>query len=212
MLWRYHDPNHPGYIDDAVLRTGLQRLYQGVDEALGQVMRAIDDRTTLIVMSDHGFAPFYWGVNLNSWLVEKGYVKLHDPTTQGQHILYQNVDWERTTAYALGLNGLYINLLGREKHGIVYPGVEYGTLLDQLEADLLAMRDPRNGRQVVTFVARTRRAGPANSAESGPDLIVGHNWGYRSSWQNPLGEFPKAVVVDNHDPWSGDHSIRVVPQ
>jgi hypothetical protein len=42
---------------------------------------------------------------------------------------------------------------------------------------------------------------------------VGYNWGYRSSWQSPLGEFPKAIFVDNHDPWSGDHSIdyRLVP-
>ena len=35
--------------------------------------------------------------------------------------LYLNVDWSRTRAYGLGLNGLYINLAGREERGIVSP-------------------------------------------------------------------------------------------
>jgi predicted AlkP superfamily phosphohydrolase/phosphomutase len=193
MLWRYHDPKHPGSIDDAELRNGLRRLYQGIDDGLGQVMRAVDDQTTVIVMSDHGFAPFYWGVNVNSWLVENGYVKLKDPKSQDKHRLYQNVDWSNTTAYALGLNGIYVNLLGREKYGIVYPGNEHEALLDRLEADLLAMRDPHHDRR--------------------PDLIVGYNWGYRSSWESPLGEFPEDIFVENHEAWSGDHSIdyRLVP-
>ena len=47
----------------------------------------------------------------------------------------------------------------------------------------------------------------------GPDIIVGYNWGYRSSWDSPLGKFPKEIFIDNQDPWSGDHSIdyRLVP-
>ena len=213
MLWRYRDPGHPGHIDDVELQNGIRRLYQGIDDALGQVMRTVDDQTTVVIMSDHGFAPFYWGVNLNSWLVEKGYVTLQDPTTQGQHPLYQNVDWSQTTAYALGLNGIYVNLLGREKRGIVYPGTEYEALLDKLEADLLAMHDPQRNRRAVTFVARPQRDFRGPYRNRGPDLIVGYNRGYRSSWQSPLGEFPKTIFADNHDAWSGDHSIdyRLVP-
>ena len=53
MLWRYHDPEHPGSVDDAKLRDKMMRLYQGIDEALGHVMRSVDDKTTVIVMSDH---------------------------------------------------------------------------------------------------------------------------------------------------------------
>ena len=213
MLWRYHDPEHPGSVDDAELRDKMMRLYQGIDDALGHVMRSVDDKTTIIVMSDHGFAPFYWGVNLNSWLVEKGYVKLKDPKSKEKHRLYQNVDWSNTTAYALGLNGIYANLLGREKYGIVYPGKEHEALLDRLEADLLVMRDPHRDRQPVTLVARPRRDFQGPYRASGADLIVGYNWGYRSSWESPLGEFPENIIVENHNAWSGDHSIdhRLVP-
>jgi len=213
MLWRYADPQHPGYVEDDQLLSGIRTLYREMDEALGRVMRSIDDDTTLIVMSDHGFCPFYRGVNLNTWLLEKGYVTLRDPSIQGRYPAFGNVDWSKTKAYALGLNGLYINLEGREERGIVKPGKEYEDLLDQLERDLLEMRDPQDDQQVVTLVVRTGRDFHGPEIEVGPDVIVGYNWGYRSSWKSPLGEFPRGVYVDNDDAWSGDHSVdyRHVP-
>ncbi len=213
MLFRYRDEQHPAYVPDDQLRAGLATLYEEMDDALGRVLEAVDDRTTVIVMSDHGFAPFYWGVNLNSWLVEKGYVALKDPTRRDGVTLFANVDWSNTTAYAVGLNGLYVNLKGREQHGIVEPGAPYDALLDRLERDLLATRDPRNDRQPVTLVYRTRQQLHGPYIDRAPDIVVGYGWGYRSSWQNPLGEFPRQVFVDNIDPWSGDHSMdyRLVP-
>jgi len=213
MLWRYMDPDHPDYQNDEMLVDGIRKVYTELDEALGRTMQAIDDDTTLIVMSDHGFCPFYWGVNLNSWLVEKGYVTLKDPSKQGRFKFFGNVDWSRTKAYALGLNGLYVNLRGRESTGIVNPGREHQQLLDQLEKDLLEMVDPRNGRNAVTLVVQTKRDFHGPYIDIGPDIIVGYNWGYRSSWESPLGEFPKEVFVDNDNPWSGDHSVdyRHVP-
>jgi len=213
MLWRYTDPNHPGYDPTEHLEDGILDVYQEIDEALGRAFQAVDDDTTLVVMSDHGFCPFYWGVNLNSWLVEKGYVKLRKPEEQGKHKFFLNVDWSRTTAYALGLNGLYVNLKGREKAGIVNPGREYEDLLDRLETDLLAMRDPKNGRQVVTLVTRPGRDFHGPYKNSGPDILVGYARDYRSSWESPLDEFPKDVIVVNDKAWSADHCIdyRVVP-
>lgn len=213
MMWRYVDEEHPGYSPEERLHNSIGIVYQKLDEALGEVRSRIDDDTVLIIMSDHGFAPYYWGVNLNSWLVEKGYVKLRDPARQEQYKYFMNVDWRRTKAYALGLNGLYINLKGREPNGIVEPGEEYEALLDQLEADLLAMRDPRNGRQAVTLVTRTHRDFNGPYIDIGPDIIVGYNWGYRSSWESPLGEFPRELFVDNKEAWSGDHCVdyRITP-
>ncbi len=213
MLWSYSDEKHPGFRRDSKLSGAIRILYQEMDEALGKVMRSIDDQTTLIVMSDHGFNPFYWEVNLNSWLVDKGYVQLKDLTQRDGVTLYQNVDWSRTQAYALGLNGIYVNLRGREGNGVVSRGAEYDRLLDRLEADLLSMEDPRNGNHPVTLVTRTRRDLKGTHLDSAPDLIVGYNRGYRSSWKSPLGEFPREIFIDNRDPWSGDHSVdyRLVP-
>lgn len=212
MLWRYFDSKHPGYQDDAQLKTGIRQLYINLDEAVGAAVEACDENTTLIVMSDHGFCPFYWGVNLNTWLLQNGYVTLKNPARQGRLPYFSNVNWSKTTAYALGLNGLYVNLKGREKNGVVTQANRQ-QLLDKLEADLLAMRDPRTDQNVVTLVLQTQRDFQGPHVAIGPDIIVGYNWGYRTSWKSPLGEFPKKIFEDNMDPWSGDHSVdyRHVP-
>ena len=212
MLWRYMDEQHPNFSHDEKLALGIQTLYQQIDEALGQVLLAVDESTTVIVMSDHGFAPFNRGVNLNSWLLEKGYVKLKDPTKRGDP-LFLNVDWSGTRAYAFGLNGLYVNLRGRERNGIVAPGTEYQQLLDELEADLLAMSDPESDENPVTLVVQTQRDFQGRNLDRAPDIVVGYNWGYRSSWESPLGEFTWEIFADNDRPWSGDHGMdyRLVP-
>ncbi len=213
MLYRYADPAHPFHEPDALLGDGIRALYEQMDEALGRVRRAVGDETTLIVMSDHGFAPFHTGVNLNTWLAERGYVTLRDPAERSGAPLFADVDWNRTRAYAFGLAGIYVNLRGREREGVVEPGADYERLLDELERDLLAMVDPRSGGHPVSLVHRTRERYAGPHVELGPDLIVGHARGYRSSWESPLGEFTADVFVDNEDPWSGDHQndYRLVP-
>ena len=59
MLHHFADPEHPAFVEDDLLAAGLATLYEEMDEALGRVMEWIgdDERTTLIVMSDHGFTP-----------------------------------------------------------------------------------------------------------------------------------------------------------
>lgn len=212
MLWNYMDPEHPGHIDDEKLLHGIRDVYREIDDALGRVLDAIDRDTTLVVMSDHGFCPFYWQVNLNTWLLEKGYIALRNPEMRSSRPWFADVDWSRTKAYAAGLNGLYVNLRGREKQGIVDPA-DYDALLDRLEHDLLELRDPRNGRQAVTLALRPRRDFHGPYAAEGPDIIVGYNRGYRTSWKSPLGEMTPEVFQDNDDPWSGDHLVdyRLVP-
>ena len=157
MLYNYADTEHPLHEPDELLGNGIRTLYEEMDEALGRVLEVVneDDNTTLIVMSDHGFSPFYWGVNLNTWLLEQGYVTLKDPSQQGRFPMFVNVDWSRTRAYAFGMGGVYVNLRGRERDGIVEPGAEYERLLDDLERDLLAMVDEGTGANPISLVYQT---------------------------------------------------------
>ena len=213
MLYRYADRDHPFHEPDELLGVGIRTLYEQMDEALGRVREAVDDETTLIVMSDHGFASFHTGVNLNTWLAERGYVTLPDPVERSGAPLFSDVDWSGTRAYAFGLAGIYVNLRGRERDGVVEAGADYDLLLDELERDLLAMVDPRTGQRPVSLVHRPRERYDGPHLDLGPDLSVGFARGYRSSWESPLGEFTDDVFVDNDDPWSGDHQndYRLVP-
>jgi len=58
-------------------RNLLLNFYKRVDAELGSLLSAIDDRTTLIVMSDHGMGPRSKVVSMNSWLVQRGYMQLN---------------------------------------------------------------------------------------------------------------------------------------
>ena len=213
MLWHFMDREHPGYVHDEVLKDGIPRLYEMLDGRLGRLREVLGKDTVLMVMSDHGFAPFYWEVNLNTWLLEQGYIVLKDPARQESGEFFSNVDWSHSRAYAVGLNGLYVNLKGREKGGTVAAGPEYEALLDELEKDLLTTRDPRNGRSPVSLVQRPRRDFHGAEKDKGPDILVGYSRGYRSSSESALGSFPKPIFADNHSPWSSDHCIdfRLVP-
>ncbi len=104
------------------------------------------------------------------------------------------------------MNGLYLNLAGREKNGSV-PRVERSrALIESLREQLLAFRDPETGAQVVETVSPTNAA--AANAATAPDLIVGYARGYRASWQTALGEIPPLEIMPNDDAWIADHCIN----
>jgi predicted AlkP superfamily phosphohydrolase/phosphomutase len=209
MLWRLIDPQHPEYNAESAAQYGsaLSEFYQQIDQVLGEVLPRLDDHTTLLVLSDHGFAPYNRSFNLNTWLLNNGYVTLKSEPNPDQSVAFANVDWSRTRAYGLGLNGLYLNLRGRERQGIVMPGAEADALLKEIKDKLLSVRDPQNNVAAITRVDRASEVYQGPYALSGPDLLVGYNRGYRAGWQTILGNFPADVFENNGNPWSGDHCM-----
>lgn len=209
MLWRLIDQKHPEYDASLAAEYGsaLPEFYQQVDQVLGEVLQHADDRTTVMVLSDHGFAPYNRSFNLNTWLLKHGYITLKAEPNPGQSEAFANVDWSHTRAYGLGLNGLYLNLRGREREGIVESGAQAEALLKQIREELLDVRDPQNNLQAITRIDLAGEVYQGPYAHQGPDLIVGYNRGYRAGWQTILGNFPADVFEDNSNPWSGDHCM-----
>jgi predicted AlkP superfamily phosphohydrolase/phosphomutase len=206
VLWRTQDPEHPAYRPDfpPAVKGALDAVYEEADRILGRVLDEADARTAVLVISDHGFAPFRRAVHLNNWLAENGYLALYDPARPDGKSLQGGVDWARSRAYAVGFNGLYLNLFGRETSGTVTEARK-DAVLDEIAEKLLAWRDPANGRAVVSRVYRPRDIYSGAYAALAPDLVVGYARGYRASWDTPLGEFGPAALEDNTDAWSGDH-------
>ena len=215
MFWRTMDKEHPAYDPYASEKHSevIEKLYIEMDNVVGKAIAACDNNTTLIVMSDHGFAPFYRSFNLNTWLKEEGYTKLFNESSEEKITLFDNVDWNRTKAYGLGLNDLYVNLYGREATGIVMPGKELDSLIDELANKLLQVRDPKTNLNVISKVYKTSEIYHGAHKSDGPDLIVGYSWGHRASWETTLGVFSKEIFSDNTGKWSGDHCMaaEVVP-
>ena len=213
MLYRQMDPDHPFHEKDTPndLATAIRTTYEEIDELVGWTLEALDKDTTLIVLSDHGFAPFRRQANLNTWLEQHGYLKLKDPYNRDLYEWLKGIDWSRTRAFAIGLNSLYINVRGREKHGIVEPS-ERAALASEIAEGLRAWKEA-TGAPVVSQVVLREHVYHGRHVDEAPDVLVGYARGYRASWATTTGKVPATLIEDNDHEWSGDHCIdsREVP-
>ncbi len=217
MFWHHQDPKHPLYNAEAAAKYGnvMLEAYQLMDSIVGDVMKEIGDKAWFFVLSDHGFHSFRYAFNANTWLAQQGYIqskvgatstsrmmKLEDLFGHGQ--FFENVDWSRTRAYALGLGGLYINLKGREGQGIVDPS-EYDALCAEIKAGLEGYVDPNTGEKPVYRVYQRDECYTGYDPNEMPDLRVANAEGFRASWQSSLGGITGSVCEPNLRKWSGDH-------
>jgi len=211
MFWWARDPAHPAHDPKLAPRYAsiIESLYETMDGVVGKALRRLRREDRLIVLSDHGFAPFYRSFQLNSWLRDNKYLVTWD-SGEAQPDIFGCADWGYTKAYALGLNCLYLNVEGREGQGIVRPGEERDALAREIAQRLLAVRDPQNGRQVISDVYLAKQSYSGPEVDRAPDLIIGYNYGYRGSWQAAVGQYTKTLVDDNDNVWSGDHCIDYV--
>jgi predicted AlkP superfamily phosphohydrolase/phosphomutase len=210
MFWRLIDPYHPLYDEELYREYGqsLKKLYVVMDQILGEVLSQNDindPNFSLMVMSDHGFAPFRRQVNVNTWLFKNSYLNLSDSNKIENKGYFENVDWSRTAAYNVGINSIYLNLKGREKFGTVLQS-QTKHLLSNIRRDLLKFVDPDTGKKPVSRVWIVPEKEKRLNLHA-PDLIIGWNLGYRTSWDSILGGFSSMVVSDNLDKWSGDHCV-----
>jgi predicted AlkP superfamily phosphohydrolase/phosphomutase len=208
MLWRSLDPDHPRYdaAHDAKYQNVIPDLYAELDAIVGETLERMTPDATLVVMSDHGFTSWRRSFHLNSWLRDNGYLTLVNPAAGPEVDPWSNIDWSRTRAYGLGLNGLYINVRGRERVGIVN-SEDRGPLAEEIGTKLLSFLDPATAAPAVTVVHRPDVAFRGVDVAVAPDLIVGYAKGTRVSNESALGGAPKDVIVDNAELWSGDHCM-----
>lgn len=204
MFWRYIDREHPLYESDSLYRDTIFKYYERIDRIIGDILKKISSDTTLIVLSDHGFSSFRRSVHLNRWLMENGYLYLKEGVTESGEF-FQEVDWSKTKAYALGFSGIYINKIGREYYGIVQEA-EVDGIKETIIKGLRQLKD-KNGLAVVKDVYRKEDVFGGPYMDNAPDLCVGFNSGFRASWQTALGGVPRPLMEDNKKRWSGDHLI-----
>jgi predicted AlkP superfamily phosphohydrolase/phosphomutase len=213
-FWRLLDPEHPRYDAELAERYGgeMLRAYQKMDEIVGGAMKKLDDRTLLLVVSDHGFGTWRHAVNYNTWLIREGYMTLYGMLSGPKNLedlfgggeFFENVDWSRTKAYAMGLGNIYINLRGREPKGIVSLGEEYENVRDEIIEKLEAWMDEETGLHPVHRVYR-REDIYRSFDPNAPDLRAANRPPFRVSWQTSLGGAPKRLTETNNKKWSADH-------
>jgi predicted AlkP superfamily phosphohydrolase/phosphomutase len=218
MFWRYRDPAHPANVgqDTEVFARAIEDIYTEADRLTGETLARCGKNDLLLVVSDHGFANFRRGVNLNTWFREHGYLFLKsDPPegpppalAPGQRVEAREIDWSRTRAYTNGLAGFYLNVAGRENDGCVPPD-DAPSLKRELIEKLRGLPDPGDPQGGVAITdlwdAQEVYAGPYRG--NGPDVLVGYTRGYRADWHAAVGRLTDEAIRDNRRAWSGDHCM-----
>ena len=187
----------------------VQDWYRRLDRFVDDVNARVDawsGKYRYLILSDHGFAAFRQKVHLNRWLLESGYLFMKNGGSD-----LSGVDWNKTRAYAVGLNSIYLNIVGREGQGIVSAN-EVETLLGELQSRLLDWQDA-DSHPIVQKIRLKHETYSGPYTRFGPDLVVGYAPGNRASAETGLGKVPDFSLEPNTDHWGADHCMDsdVVP-
>ncbi len=170
-FWKYHDASHRQYEANNPFEDVIGDYYAYLDEEIGETLRLVDDRDTVLVVSDHGAQRLDGGFCINEWLIREGLLTLRERPASPSALKVTNIDWSRTKAWSEGGYSarLFVNLKGREPSGIVSPE-EYEGLLDRLTRQLEALADDR-GSCMGTRVYKPREI-YRKLNRIPPDLII----------------------------------------
>jgi predicted AlkP superfamily phosphohydrolase/phosphomutase len=204
MFYRYIDPARAD-LRGSPHADVIENMYRDMDRIVGRAMNYVDSKTTLFVLSDHGFTSFRRGVNLNTWLRQNGYLVLLPGRVAGEDY-FEGIDWTQTRAYTFGLGGVYLNRMGRETQGVVSPD-HAAALKTELIIKLQGLTDEQTGQESIRQVYDSKAIYNGPYLEAAPDLVIGYAPGYRASWSAAVGKVTDDVFEDNAKCWSGDHCV-----
>lgn len=171
-FWQHMDPRHHRHVPDNPFASVIEDYYVHVDHRVGEIVGLLPEDTHVLVVSDHGAQCMEGGIALNQWLVERGYLTLHERPKTPTRLEALRVDWSRTTAWGAGgyYGRLFLNVRGREPQGLVAPE-DYEATRNRLIAELEALGGP-DGRPIGTRVHKPEALYPEVRGAAPPDLFV----------------------------------------
>jgi len=186
LCWRFLDPGlrpaNPTPWEARIIDLCLT-YFRHVDGYIRQIVALAGKKARIFLASDHGFGPTEVVFYANAWLARNGYLFWkHEsadaaPVTKiaDQRIKFhvEDIDWNRTTAFALNpsSNGIYI----RHTDGNGSPGIaaqDYERFRAKLQEQLLALPDPDTGGAFFARVLTREQAFPGDAAARAPDLTL----------------------------------------
>ena len=160
-IWPHGNENmHTDSADVPKNQELMAETYRQTDRYIAQFLDYLDEGWTIIVTSDHGLicdtneeGPALMGdaFGVNAKIMDElGYTILK--RDENGNIL-KEIDWSKTRAVAIGTNHIFLNIKGRDPHGIVEPEDQY-RLEEEIMDALYNYRDPKTGRRIITLAMR----------------------------------------------------------
>lgn len=149
LYYRYMDPAEPLYESPAAhrIRPAIETCFRAMDDVIGLLHDYAGKDGGVIVCSDHGFTAWEASVHTNTLLQQWGYLRLKPRARlmqsraaeklvpfvrrfapvkvrrRARQEQFTAIDWARTKAFASVYyqEGIFINVRGRDRFGIVEP-------------------------------------------------------------------------------------------
>ena len=160
-FWHFAKHREEWGNDETFYQQAMDTVYEQTDRYIGRFVPYIEEGWTVIVTSDHGLITeenhppvLTEGVLCTPVMEELGFTVLKRDENGNR---LREIDWTKTRAVISRGGQIYINLKGREGHGIVDPADKYA-LEDEIITALYNYRDPHTGRRVVAVALRNRDA------------------------------------------------------
>lgn len=191
-----HDPKTP-----REFREFIHEIYVRLDAAAGRVIEQLPAAARVFVVSDHGFCSELFEVRVNELLASAGLLmfkpsrkgvarvrdfkqkiarRLSSPSSNGnaldkkvQHgnaFLYE-IDWSRTRVFFAQDKGVWVNLSGREREGIVAES-DFDSVIEEARSALLNLTSAKNGEPAFEKVMRREEAFAGAWSSRLPDLVM----------------------------------------
>lgn len=203
----------------------MEDLYKQEDEYVGRFLHYLDEGWTIFIVSDHALTcpqhtpPMLADMSgLNTMVMEQlGYTVLKRDENGNR---LREVDWEKTTAVNNRACHIYVNLKGRDPHGIVEPEDKY-ELEEQIMTDLYGLRDERTGKRVIALALRNRDAillglGGENSGDICFWTAEGYNYdhtdGLSTTWGDADTSLSPAFIAAGKGLKKGYTTNRIIRQ
>lgn len=114
-FWKFSDTTHPQYDPQLSPKYGqvISEFYERIDAVIGEILEHIDDKTAVVVVSDHGAGPEQEGFSLNTWLQREGFLHFRQSVSllwrfRFPHLLYKLLKrmGSRSTSWTVPLDQL----------------------------------------------------------------------------------------------------------
>jgi predicted AlkP superfamily phosphohydrolase/phosphomutase len=152
-----------------------------LSEALRIARKWMGESGLLALLSDTQPAGVKRFVNVNNFLAETGVIERDERSGQ--------INWPGSLAYFAGHGQLWVNLIGRDPQGVVYPQDEYEEVRDTLVKVLPAkLLDAGTGESMIERLYRKEELYAAEYLFCAPDLVVLFRPGYAPS--------PRSIRID----------------
>ncbi len=170
-FWKEMDPRHPHHTPCSPFANAIRDYYRFVDRQIADLLTLVDDNTIVLVVSDHGGKVMLGGICLNEWLIQEGYLVLHEYPAEPVPLERCKVDWSRTRAWGSGgyYGRVFLNVQGREPQGIIDPA-DYAQVRNELVSRLEAI--PNHTGQPIGTRAFKPEAIYHKVTNVAPDLLV----------------------------------------